>query len=108
MKNTTEKFKKSINTMLLEIIKKQPESMYTKINGEVNDDLWMNHLQTILEYLDIDKAEGGLYEELVEGKEGKNKAKSKQFTLDVDTAIELLELPLTPVLWSHALLIIPK
>lgn len=27
--------------------------MYSKINGNVNDDLWMNHLQTILEYLDI-------------------------------------------------------
>lgn len=39
--------------MLLEIIKKDKDSMYNKINGEVNDDLWMNHLQTILEYLDI-------------------------------------------------------
>jgi len=27
--------------------------MYSKINGDLNDDLWMNHLQTILEYLDI-------------------------------------------------------
>jgi len=32
----------------------------------------------------------------------------KQFFLDIDTAIELLNLPLTPVLWAHALLIIPK
>lgn len=29
--------------------------MYSKINGQVNDDLWMNHLQTILEYLDINE-----------------------------------------------------
>lgn len=39
--------------MLLEIIKKDQNSLYSKINGEVNNDLWMNHLQTILEYLDI-------------------------------------------------------
>ncbi len=44
--------------MLLEIIKKKPDSTYTKINGEVNDDIWMNHLQTILEYLDIEKKSG--------------------------------------------------
>ena len=40
--------------MVLEIIKKQPDSIYSRINGEVNDDLWMNHLQTIIEYIDID------------------------------------------------------
>ncbi len=33
MQNTTEKFKKSINVMVLEIIKKQPDSIYSRING---------------------------------------------------------------------------
>lgn len=53
--NSTENFKKNLDRMLLEIIKKDKDSMYSKINGEVNDDLWMNHLQTILEYFDINE-----------------------------------------------------
>ena len=59
----------------------------------------MNHLQTILYYLDIES------QDFVQHEKAKT---SKCFTLDIDTSIELLNLPLTPVLWSHALLIIPK
>lgn len=91
--------------MVLEIIKKQPDSIYSRINGEVNDDLWMNHLQTILEYIDIDSK---VSNEPQIAQNGDQKDKKKEFSLDIDTAIELLNLPLTPVLWSHALLIIPK
>lgn len=91
--------------MLLEIIKKQPNSIYSRINGKVNDDLWMNHLQTILEYIDIDSK---VTNEPQIAQNGEQKEKKKEFSLDIDTAIELLNLPLTPLLWSHALLIIPK
>lgn len=72
--------------------------MYCKINnGSVNDDLWMNHLQTILEYLDVSQQEGeigALTEELLGSKGDSNKTvnsnKRSQFILDVDTAISLL------------------
>ena len=40
--------------MLLEIIKKQPDSIYSQINGsDLSNDLWMSHLQTLLEYLNV-------------------------------------------------------
>jgi hypothetical protein len=37
IENTTEKFSKGINLMLLEIIKKDKNSIYSKINGNVSD-----------------------------------------------------------------------
>lgn len=78
--------------MLLEIIKKNQSSLYSKINGEVNNDLWMNHLQTILEYLDIndEKSGGNIVEDLLSTNKDGIKEKKKNFVLDVDTAIELL------------------
>jgi hypothetical protein len=59
IENTTEKFSKGINLMLLEIIKKDKNSIYSKINGDVSDEIWMNHLQTILEYLNITNSTSG-------------------------------------------------
>ena len=65
----------------------------------------MNHLQTILEYIDIDSK---VSNEAQIAQSNEQKQGKKEFSLDIDTSIELLNLPLTPVLWSHALLIIPK
>ena len=73
--------------MLIEIIKKTPNSLYLRLNPEVSDDLWMNHLHTILGYLSM--ADASLF-------------------LDVDTALCLLDLPLTTGLWSLVLRIIPR
>lgn len=62
--------------------------MYSKINGEVNDDLWMNHLQTILEYFDInEKSSEDIVEDLFKSDIGNKKPKKINFVLDVDTAI---------------------
>jgi hypothetical protein len=47
----------------------------------------MNHLQTTLELVSVTK---------------------DSLFLDLDIALKLLELPLTPRLWSLALLIIPR
>ena len=58
-----------------------------KINPGISDDLRMSHLQTILEYLSLTK---------------------NNLFLDIDPAQSLLELPLTPTLWSLALKIIPR
>lgn len=82
-----EKFQKSINKMLLEIIKKDELSLYHQINPSITDDARMNHLQTILEYLSLTKS---------------------TLFLDTQTAVCLLELPLTPTLWSLAFKIIPR
>lgn len=54
--NITPSFHKSINGMLLAIIKKEEGSLYLEINTDVSDDIRMNHLQTILEYLSLTKS----------------------------------------------------
>jgi hypothetical protein len=73
--------------MLQQIIVKQPGSIYVQINSDLSDELWMNHLQTTLELITM--------------------TKDKLF-LDNEIALKLLELPLTPTLWSLALHIIPR
>lgn len=73
--------------MLLEIIRNDENSLYEKINRAVSDDVRMNHLKTILEYLSLT---------------------NKKIFLDTDTAVSLLQLPLTTTLWSLALKIIPR
>lgn len=85
--NLTEKFKRSINEMLQQIIMRQEGSLYVAINPGLTEELWMNHLQTTLELVTMTK--DSLY-------------------LDLDIALKLLELPLTPRLWSLALTIIPR
>lgn len=52
-KDITPAFHKSINGMLLDIIKKEQGSAYLEINPGVSDDVRMGHLQTILEYLSL-------------------------------------------------------
>lgn len=63
--NLTEKFKRSINDMLQQIIVRQEDSLYVAINPGLTEELWMNHLQTTLElvtmtrdsiFLDLDIA----------------------------------------------------
>lgn len=85
--NLTENFRKSINAMVFEIIVKKPESIYVKINNNLTDEQWMNHLQITLELINMTK---------------------DTLFLDNETALKLLELPLTPTLWSLALKIIPR
>ena len=58
-----------------------------EINPGLTEELWMNHLQTTLELVTMTK--DSIY-------------------LDLDIALKLLELPLTPRLWSLALNIIPR
>lgn len=87
VENITESFQKGINNMLLEIIRNDENSLYEKINRAVSDDVRMNHLKTILEYLSLT---------------------NKKIFLDTDTAVSLLQLPLTTTLWSLALKIIPR
>ena len=87
VENITKSFQKGINNMLLEIIRNDENSLYEKINRAVSDDVRMNHLKTILEYLSLT---------------------NKKIFLDTDTAVSLLQLPLTTTLWSLALKIIPR
>ena len=86
-KDMTSHFNKSLNGMILDIIKRQNNSLYLEINPDISDDARMNHLQTLLEYLSL--------------------TKNKIF-LDTSTSKEILALPLTPTLWSLALNIIPR
>ena len=62
-------------------------SLYVNINPALTDEVWMNHLQTTLELVSVTK---------------------DSLFLDLDIALKLLELPLTPRLWSLALHIIPR
>lgn len=87
VENIDDKFQKGINNMLLEIIKKGEDNLYDRINPNITDDARMNHLKTILEYLSLT---------------------NKKIFLDIDTAVSLLQLPLTATLWSLALKIIPR
>lgn len=85
--NLTENFKRSINDMLQQIIVRKENSLYVAINPELTEELWMNHLQTTLELVTMTR---------------------DSLFLDLDIALKLLELPLTPRLWSLALNIIPR
>lgn len=73
--------------MVLQIIARQPDSIYVQINQELTQEQWMNHLQTTLELISLTK---------------------DSVVLDEPAALKLLELPLTPTLWSRALSIIPR
>ncbi len=73
--------------MVKQIIARQPDSIYVQINQELTQEQWMNHLQTTLELISLTK---------------------DSVVLDEPTALKLLELPLTPTLWSRALSIIPR
>lgn len=73
--------------MLQQIIVREQSSIYVQINPVITDELWMNHLQTTLELITMTK---------------------DQLFLDNPIALRLLELPLTPTLWSLALHIIPR
>ena len=85
--NLTENFKRSINDMLQQIIMRKEGSLYVAINPELTEEMWMNHLQTTLELVTMTR---------------------DSLFLDLDIALKLLELPLTPRLWSLALNIIPR
>jgi hypothetical protein len=73
--------------MVQQIIARQPDSIYVQINQELTQEQWMNHLQTTLELISLTK---------------------DSVVLDEPAALKLLELPLTPTLWSRALGIIPR
>jgi|JI61114C2RNA_FD_contig_121_279543_length_8057_multi_4_in_0_out_0_6 hypothetical protein len=88
--NVNETFSKNINRMIYEIISKSEKSLYMQINGHISDQIWMRHLQTVLEFLIKSQKEA-----------------SKVF-LDIETSESLLKLPLTPALWSLALSILPR
>jgi hypothetical protein len=85
--NLTEKLERSINEMLQQIIMRQEGSLYVAINAGLTEELWMNHLQTTLELVTMTR---------------------DSLFLDINIALKLLELPLTPRLWSLALNIIPR
>lgn len=89
--NVNEAFSKSINRMIGEIINKKEKSLYMQINKQVSDQIWMRHLQTVLEFLIKSQKEQA----------------SKVF-LDLETSECLLQLPLTPALWSLTLSILPR
>lgn len=63
-----------------------------KINGEVSNEIWMKHLQSMLEFLIKSQQDSG---------------DGSKFQLDYDTADNLLKLPLTTALWSFAISILP-
>jgi hypothetical protein len=88
--NVNETFSRNINRMIYEIINKSEHSLYMQINGHISDQIWMRHLQTVLEFLIKSQKEA-----------------SKVF-LDIETSESLLKLPLTPALWSLALSILPR
>lgn len=73
--------------MMLQIIAKEKDSIYVTINQQLTEEQWMNHLQITLELISLTK---------------------DSVVLDEDAALKLLELPLTPSLWSRALSIIPR
>ena len=89
--NANKVFNESINKMIYEIVNKNPLSLYRKISGEVSNEIWMKHLQSVLEFL-------------IKSQEG---SKDK-FVLNYEIAESLLQLPLTTALWSLALSILPK
>lgn len=73
--------------MVQQIIARQEGSIYVEINQQLTQEQWMNHLQITLELISLTK---------------------DTIVLDESAALKLLELPLTPSLWSRALNIIPR
>lgn len=86
--NLTEQFRRSANQMVQQIIARESGSIYVQINQQdLTQEQWMSHLQTTLELISLTK---------------------DSVVLDEPAALKLLELPLTPTLWSRALSIIPR
>lgn len=95
--NVNETFSRNINRMIYEIINKSEKSLYMQINGHISDQIWMRHLQTVLEFLIKSQKEAN-----------KSQKEASKVFLDIDTSESLLKLPLTPALWSLALSILPR
>lgn len=64
-----------------------------KISGEVSHEIWMKHLQSMLEFLIKSQQESG--------------EETTKFQLNFEIADSLIRLPLTPALWSFAISILP-
>lgn len=92
IRNVNSTFNESINRMISEIINRNADSLYMRISGEASNEIWMKHLQSMLEFLIKSKQES---------------SEESKFQLNFEIADSLLQLPLTPALWSFTISILP-